>query len=91
MKRMVYATAILLVVALIAGVVLAAGGPERLRQVLSAGGTNAGAGGLILYGTLGQPVAGRTTGDGAVVIGQGLWSSGGPASYPVYLPVVLRQ
>jgi hypothetical protein len=91
MKRMAYAIAILLVVALIGSAVLAASGPERLRQVLAAGGTNADAGGIVLYGTLGQPIAGRMTGDGGLVIGQGLWSGGGPPTYPVYLPLVLRQ
>ncbi len=91
MKRTTYAIAVLLAAALIGGVALANGGAERLRQVIGGGATGASAGDVVLHGTLGQPVAGRVTGDGGVVIGHGYWLGGGPARYPVYLPLVLKE
>jgi hypothetical protein len=92
MKRAtIYTVAILLSLALIGSVGLAAGGPERLRQVIGGGGTSAEISGVMLHGTLGQPVAGRVTGDGGVEIGQGYWSGGGKTIYEVYLPITLRQ
>jgi hypothetical protein len=91
MKRTTYGITVLLAVALIGGVALAAGGAERLRQVIGGGATSASAGDVILQGTLGQPIAGRVTGGEDVAIGQGYWLGGGPASYPVYLPLVLRE
>ena len=92
MKRATtYTVAVLLVLALVSGVALANGGPGRLRQVISGGGTNASAGDLTVHGTLGQPVVGTVTGDAGVVIGQGFWSGVGAADYYVYLPLILRQ
>lgn len=91
MRQWGLAVAVLLVVTLVGGVALAAAGPERLRQVLSGGGTAGHAGGVSLYGTLGQPVTGRLGSAEGVVVEQGYWFGGGPASYRIYLPVVLRQ
>jgi len=84
------AIAVLLVLALVSGVVLANGGPERLRQVIGAGGTSASAGDLTVHGTLGQPVAGRVASGDGVVIGQGFWAGGAATVYWVYLPLVVR-
>ena len=91
MKRATtYTSAVLLVLALLSGVALANGGPERLRQVISGGGTRASAGALTVHGTLGQPVVGSVTADAGVVIGQGFWSGGGGTDYFVHLPLILR-
>jgi hypothetical protein len=90
MRRTTYAIAALLLLALVGGAVLAASSAERLRQVIGGGATSASAGDVVLHGTLGQPAAGRIASDD-VVIGQGYWLGGGPVSYPVYLPLVLRE
>lgn len=92
MKRAtIYAVVVLLSLALIGSVGLAAGGSERLRQVIGGGGAIAEISGVVLQGTLGQPVAGRVTGDGGIVIGQGYWSGGGATTCEIYLPIILRQ
>jgi len=91
MKRVTtYASAVLLVLVLVSGVALANGGPERLRQVIGAGGTTTSAGDLTLHGTLGQPISGSITSGDGIVIGQGFWAGGGTTMVPVYLPIVLR-
>jgi hypothetical protein len=84
------AIAVLLVLALVSGVVLANGGPERLRQVIGAGGTSASAGDLAVHGTLGQPVAGGVASCDGVVVGQGFWAGGAATMHWVYLPLVVR-
>ncbi|MFN2242723.1 MAG: hypothetical protein ACK2U2_10570 [Anaerolineae bacterium] len=93
MKRMSCAIAAVLVLALIGGVALAVGGPERLRQVIGGGATSVSGGEVMLLGTLGQPVVGGITSDGEVGIGQGFWSGCGGAGQgsSVFLPLILRQ
>ena len=91
MKRAsIYLIAVLLVSALISSVALATGVGERLRHVISAGGTDASNGAVMLTGTLGQPVVGGTSANGFVIT-QGYWSGGGLSTHLLYLPIVLEQ
>ena len=78
---------------LVAGLALANGGVERLREVLGGGASNsAAAGGIALRATLGQPVVGVIS-SGDVTLGQGFWHGGVAAGggYEIYLPLVLRN
>jgi hypothetical protein len=72
-----------------AGVALANGGPEPVREVLS-GGATGGAGGVVtLRATLGQPIVGVvTSSSGHVVLSQGFWHR---AAYQTYLPVIQKN
>ena len=74
----------------LAGLVVAGGGPERPRQVLGSGASEAAGGGVSLRGTLGQPVVGAVSDSGGdVKLGQGFWGLG--AMFRTYLPVVFRE
>ncbi len=88
-------TLVLAVSLVVAGLALANGGVERLREVLSGGASNsAAAGGIALRATLGQPVAGViASSDGNISVGQGFWHGGAAAGggYKVYLPLVLHD
>lgn len=96
MKRLHAIFLALSLASLATGIVLAAGGPILVRQVVSGGASVASTsgGGVRLNGTLGQPVAGVVaSGDGDVSVGQGFWHGGAAAGggYEIYLPLVLRN
>jgi hypothetical protein len=82
---------LVLVVALLlaaAGVALANGGPEPVREVLSGGATGGAGGAVTLRATLGQPIVGVVANSGGdIVISQGYWHR---APYEIYLPVVQK-
>ena len=70
-----------------AGAALAASTPAVNWSTLGAGGAPSGSGAVTLNGTLGQPVAGPSSG-GNVALGAGYWY--GFAGEKIYLPVVKR-
>ena len=93
MKTKVLILTMVLVLSLVvAGLALANGGVEQLRQVLSGGASGSAAGGITLRATLGQPEVGVISG-GDVTLGQGFWHGGAAAAmeYEIYLPLVLRD
>ena len=96
MKTKILVLALVLALFLVvAGVALANGGVEQLREVLGGGASDSAAGGVSLRATLGQPVVGVVSGSGPagdVTLGQGFWHGGSPAGggYDIYLPLVLR-
>ncbi len=83
--------AVLLALALAAGLAQAGSSTHYAVawQVLAGGGApaGAGAGGVTLNGTFGQPVVGPSAG-GGVTLGAGYWHAG--AAAPIYLPIILR-
>ena len=87
--------AIILAVALLAGLMLARGAlaqatPALERWVVgSAGGQSTTAGEMIVNSTLGEPIVGPSSGD-SVSLGAGYWY-GAARQYMVYLPLVLRS
>jgi hypothetical protein len=90
--RVLILTLVLALSLMVAGVALANGGVEQLREVLSGGASDSAAGGVALRATLGQPVVGVVSG-GNVTLGQGFWHGGAAAGggYEIYLPLVLRN
>jgi len=90
MKAKVLILMLVLVLSLlVAGLALANGGVERMREVVAGGATDSTAGSAILRATLGQPVVGVISG-GDVTLGQGFWPGGAATEYSVYLPLVIR-
>ena len=83
---------VLLLAGLAAALTWAGGGPERARQVLGSGATEAASDGeLALRGTLGQPVVGEVRdAGGRVTLEQGFWHGSAPGG-AVYLPLVSRR
>ena len=83
----------LLLVAGAVGLAWAAADAARVRQAIGAGASEATAGdGVVLRGTVGEPVIGVVSGAGArerVAVGQGYWH-GGLRLCTVRLPVVVR-
>ncbi len=84
---------LLLLLCLVGGVALAQGTPTINRWVIGGGGGTATGGNVSLSNTLGQTVAGPSSG-GNVAISAGFWSGGpvapAPAEYTAYLPLVVR-
>ena len=69
-----------------------AGVGSRLRAVLGAGASESAAHGVVLRGTLGQPVVG-TQAQGEVMLAHGFWRGavgGDGGAYALYLPLALR-
>jgi hypothetical protein len=64
--------------------------PERPREVIAAGYTDAAVTDVALQGTLGQPFVGLSRSDG-VALGQGFWYGLGEVTYRIYLPLVIRS
>jgi hypothetical protein len=71
----------------LAGLALANSSPERRRQVLGSGASEATNGTIRLRGTLGQPIVGDISARD-VVLEQGFWHG---ARYHIYLPLVTRN
>jgi hypothetical protein len=69
--------------------VLAAGSPGIGWWVLSAGGGPAGAGGITLNATLGQPVVGASSA-GTIVLQSGYWATPPQGGMKVYLPLLRK-
>ena len=81
---------LILVLVILHGPVQAATAPVLMRSVIASGGGRGEQSGLVLIGTLGQPIIGRSPpGDDALCTG--FWCSAGGASYPVYLPLVSKD
>jgi hypothetical protein len=79
---------ITVVLLLVAGVALAAGGLTISRRVVGAGGGEITAGDQTLRTTIGQPISGRIAAPSADLCA-GFWC--GPAGYDVFLPLTMRQ
>jgi len=98
MKKMSGFTAILVLLALTALLLLASvaraqsgGGYDLSWSTVDGGGaTWSEGGGYSLGGTIGQPDAGVLSGGGYTLAG-GFWPGGAAARYGVYLPLVLRN
>ncbi len=82
-----------LLVLLLVGGVLASGGVELPRAVLSGGGGEVSSGGLVLNSTVGQPVAG-TVENGTLRHCAGFWCAAAapvtPTGSDVYLPLLMN-
>jgi hypothetical protein len=79
----------LISIALIAAGVMALTNPEIPRYFLGAGGEISG-GGYSLFGSIGQPEAGRPLkGNGYTLYG-GFLAGGGSTDHAIYLPMVLK-
>jgi hypothetical protein len=94
-KRLLIPLLLLLLLAF-AGVVLsaplAAPVPTLERSVMAAGGGRGehSGSGMVMFGTVGQPVAGRSP-PGDDVLCTGFWCGcDGAVTYPVYLPLIVR-
>lgn len=82
----------LLILLLLVGGVLASGGTELPRTVVSSGGGMVSNSGLVLSGSLGQPVAG-TVDTGGIRHCTGFWCNAAaapPLPISVYLPLTVR-
>ena len=83
----------LLILLLVVGGVLASGGVELPRTVLSNGGGEVSNGSLVLNSTVGQPVAG-TIENGTLRHCSGFWCAAAapvtPTNLDVYLPLLLK-
>jgi len=90
--RIVVPTMLLSLLLAIGGLALASDGVSVPRRVLGGGASNAATAGVILRGTLGQPVVGLVTGESTdIALGQGFWLGGVLAGdHHIYLPVILR-
>ena len=87
-RKMTRLLVLLLFLCLIGVAVVAQGTPEIGRWVLGGGGGPSTGGNVSLWGVLGQPVTGRSTG-GNIVLKSGFRFGGG--AHRVYVPVVLRD
>ena len=83
----------LVILLLIVRGALARGGVELPRTVLSSGGGSVSNGGLVLNGSVDQPVAG-TVENGAIRHCSGFWCAAAapvnPASEALYLPLIIK-
>lgn len=92
-KRLLMPLLLLLLLAF-AGVALsaplAAPVPTLGRSIIAAGGGRGehGGSGMVIFGTVGQPVAGRSA-PGDDFLCTGFWC-GGAATFPIHLPLVMR-
>lgn len=82
----------MLIFFMLVGGVLASGGVELPRTVLSSGGGEVGGSGLVLSASLGQPVVG-TVENGTLRHCSGFWcdaAAAPPLQSSVYLPLTMR-
>lgn len=83
----------LLILLLVVGVVLASGGVELPRTVLSSGGGSVSSSGLVLNSTVGQSVVG-TVENGTIRHCSGFWCAAAapvtPPSESLYLPLIIK-
>ena len=79
---------VLIVVLLLAGGALAADDWSIPRSVIGGGGQRATGPGLILHGTVGEPIAGNLSIQTTYGLSSGFWW---PQPYRVYLPLVQRN
>jgi hypothetical protein len=82
-----------LILLLLMGVVLASGGVELPRSVLSSSGGSVSSSGLVLNSAMGQPVAG-TVENGTIRHCSGFWCAAAapvtPSSEALYLPLIIK-
>lgn len=88
-NRKILVPLVLLLLLLIGSMVLAQVTPAINRWVVGGGGGTATGGNVSLSSTLGQALAGPSSG-GDVAISVGFWS-GGPTAHNIYLPMVARN
>jgi hypothetical protein len=79
---------VLVCVLLLAGGVLAADGFFIPRSVIGGGGQPATGTGIVLHGTVGEPIAGNLSLQNPYGLSSGFWW---PRPYSVYLPLVQRN
>ena len=88
MNKLGKAGLIAIVLILLSGTVLAAGGIEITRDVIGGGGGHAAAGHYVMDATVGQAVVG-TSNTISYELCAGFWC--GMGEYKVYLPVIMRN
>lgn len=93
MRRQIYVSlGVILLLLAFAGLALAAPVPTLERSVMAGGGGRGEQGGLVMFGTVGQPVVGRSaSGDDLLCTGFWCGGAGGGGAYQIYLPVVLKN
>ena len=91
MRKTIVVVALLVTIGVLAvvGSVLAANGYLIRRSVVGGGGQRATGGGMVLNGTIGEPIASDLQVGPAYGISSGFWQPGQPQT--VYLPIVQRE